>query len=104
MTFNINEALVKAVELSSGHMSQADSELLNRLATQYEGPGNPIVLKHAHGHVIVIGEPTVEGIKAEGASAELSFILESALKTGDIMYVAFDGAGTVFEELPQFEW
>lgn len=105
MSFQISNASVKAVEFSNSHMTQSDSDLLARMADEHAtGKESPVVMSHAHGFMINIGELTVSKIKEAGASNDLSFILDSCLDAGDVMYLAFDSAGDVHESLPTHSW
>lgn len=105
MSFQLCNAAVKAVEFSNSHMTQADSELLARLADEHAASKeSPVVMSHAHGFMINVGELTVSKIKEAGASNDLSYILDSCLDAGDVMYLAFDAAGDVHESLPMHSW
>ncbi|APC19403.1 hypothetical protein BLL42_27070 (plasmid) [Pseudomonas frederiksbergensis] len=98
-------AAVQAVELSTAHITQADSKCLERLAARYVmGEGEaPYVFDSKHGFVIMIGAITVAKIKLSGISNELASLLDAALDEG-LLIVAFDKDGNCHEELPSFDW
>lgn len=105
MSFQLSSAAVKAVEFSNSHMTKADSELLVRFADEHViSKEPPVVMSHAYGFMINVGELTVAKIKEAGASKDLSYILDSCLDTGDVMYLAFDAVGDLHEGLPTHSW
>lgn len=91
MKIRITDHLVRAVELSTAWLTEADVELLGRMAIAYAVGGNTTgcVMKHECGFVVFVGEPTFDHIKAAGASEQFVSILDETFKAGDIMYLTF---------------
>jgi hypothetical protein len=105
MQFNPNDAIVKAVELSTAHLTKLDMQLLQSLAGQYGPTGlPPTVMAHLYGAVISIGPLTVDAIKAAGCSSQLGVIMDSCLNDGEVMYLAFDSLGPRVDGLEEFDW
>ena len=105
MKLNLTPSLVKAVELSTAHITLADSELLARMADEYaQMHVPPVVMKHECGYVIAIGSLTCKLLIKGGGSSEFSAILNACDKSGDIMYLCFDRDAQRQDDLPDFNW
>jgi hypothetical protein len=113
LKINLTSSLVKAVEISMGHITKSDSELLASKAGDYRygefgslsgAEINPVVMENAHGFVIAVGALTVESIKGAGASVEFAAILDACILAGDIMYLCFDRDAIPHHDLPVFNW
>ncbi len=105
MQFDPNTAIVKAVELSTAHLTKPDMQLLQSLADQYAASSvPPTVMAHLYGAVIAIGAMTVEAIKAAGCSSQLGAILDGCLRDEEVLYLAFDSTGPRVDGLEEFDW
>lgn len=98
-------AAVQAVELSTAHITQADSESLARFAADYAAGSDdaPYVFDSKHGFLIIVGVITVAKIKLSAISNELAQLLDAALDEG-LLILAFDSDGNRHDELTSFDW
>lgn len=112
---NQNPYLVKSLDISTGHLTAKENELLNEAASG-EGPftdplespnNNPVIAyKYEYGHLVCV--PTADKpdylVYAEyGYSMQFINILKRA-KELECKYVQFDGDGIQYDDLETFSW
>jgi len=95
--------IVKVLDISTAHMSEQDSEKLNRC-----NKGSVINYGYLEGNFVYLGDPSdvddTERVWTE-AGYSMAFIMacRKARESG-CKYAQFDRDGTVYDDLERFDW
>jgi len=100
--------LVVVLEASTAHVTEGDMQLLTHWVSACPDP-EFIVYEYSEGFFIHIScdreilDDENKAAKERGISQELINLRVEAFKCG-AKYLQLDGDGSVYEELPQFDW
>jgi hypothetical protein len=99
-----NPYLVKSLDISTGHLTKKDNDLLDEASTGESE--NPVVAyRYEYGHLVFcnIGTDDFLAIAKYGYSTQFVSILQRANELG-CKYVQFDSEGIGYDDLETFSW
>jgi hypothetical protein len=102
----INPAIVKCLDISTGHMTENDDKLLKAATDdQRQVPSDAIVYEYKEGYFVYVSSNPDQDVELtkEGFSAAFLNIIKKA-RSFKIKYVQFDADGITYADLPIFDW
>jgi len=99
MATTLNPLIVNVFEASTCHMSASDNKLLHE-----DSLPAPVVYPYEFGDFIYVGEEDESvTLRALGFSEEFVSLVLLA-RVHNCKYLQLDGEGTVYDDLPKFDW
>lgn len=94
----------KVVEVSTGHMSPTDNEILQAQRDSQLFP--LIVLDSGYGYLIYLrwDEEKGKSLEQYGLSEEFITLYKKACQETDARFMNLDCDAPLYDELPQFDW
>ena len=102
----INPAIVKCLDISTGHMTENDDKLLKAATDdQRQVPSLAIVYEYKEGYFVYVSPETDQDaeLTKEGFSAAFLNLIKMA-RSLKLKYVQFDADGITYADLPLFDW
>jgi hypothetical protein len=100
-----NPYTVKSLDISTGHLTEQDNNLLQADADNNPGPNTPVAAyKYEYGYFVYVGEEAEDQtIKEYGYSDSFINILKKAREL-KCKYVQYDSDGIQYEDIPFYNW
>ena len=99
-----NPFLVKSLDISTGHLTQLETNLLDE-AVKGESENPVVAYKYEYGYFVYVPTENLDylALAEYGYSMQFINILKRAKELG-CKYVQFDGDGIQYDDLETFSW